>query len=262
MKRLNLYLMQTITAMALGVVVAPVAFTVGPVINASVYDGQPAQFAVPPSINRSTVKTRFFMFSGSIHNVSQIRVYIDNVYSQTIPIDSGAVDYSFTIDIPQGTHDIKLSAIDAFTGATIEKTVTITYDPNAEASGGVVDQTLQATKQTAVDSSAYLQSQVEQASSTKPAVSLSNAAYTVMSALDLIPTTGQESVQKSLSRFSAISLGVALIIMTSPVITLYHLVRYQLMQWHVHALPALVRHHASFALRAGGLLLVAVGFLI
>ena len=239
------------------------ASAVGTTVNVKVDDGTPAQFVVPPTLNRSVVKSRYVMFSGAIHNVSQIMVYIDSVYSQTIPIDSSDTTYDFTVELPPGTHEVKLNAIDVIDGTIIEKVVTITYTPSAESPGETITQTIHNTKQAVADSSDYLQAQIDQASSgSGPAAQLSDAAFNVMKALDLVPTSGGDSVERMAVRFWSITAGSSLMLFAHPLITGYHFLRYRLMKWNIHALPEVLRHHAALALRLlGGLLAIGTFFI-
>jgi hypothetical protein len=236
---------------------------VGPTINANVYDGKPPVLTIVSQQNRAIVNQRNVRFLGMIHNINQLMVYIDGAYSQTVPVDTGSSNYDFLLSLPEGTHTIKLVGLDASSGITIESSIVLTYSPNATPSvGEVVSGTADITKQAVVDSSEYLQDQVNQASSTQPATFLSDTAFTVMNALDLAPATGSEPMPRMMSRFWAVTAGTALILMTHPMITLYHLSRYQLLRWNVHALPMLMRRHAAFVIRAGGTLLLAIGFFI
>ncbi len=253
--------MHAVVAMVFAtVLISNVSHAVGPAINAKVYDGQPATLTIVSPENNTTVGTSPVSVEGTVHNISQIMVYVDDVYSMTYPIDDGTESYIFNASVGSGMHTLKLIAVNPYNGTTVEETVSFTYTPGAEPSVPV--EAVKTVAENAKITKDYLQNQVDQASATEPATFLSNAAYTAMSALDLIPTSGQSSVSQMAARFLTVSAGTALIILTQPMISLYHLTRYRLMEWNVHALPEIVQHHAAFVLRAGGALLVMAGFFI
>ncbi|MBC7764621.1 Ig-like domain-containing protein [Microbacteriaceae bacterium] len=237
---------------------SPVALGVGPSINAHVYDGHVASLTITSLQNNAVVSVSPVLVEGAVRNISQIMVYVDGTYSMTYPIDNGATSYSFTASVGVGSHILKLIAINPYDGTTVEQSVSFTYTPGAQPSAPV--EAVKVATQTAQVTQEYLQGQVDQASTTKPALFLSDLTYDVMTALDLAPHTGQQPVPYMLSRFWAIIAGIALIILANPVITLYHMARYQLLQWKVHAFPKLVRHHAVFVLRTGGVFLLVIGF--
>lgn len=197
--------------------------------------------------------------SGRVARVSQIMTYVNGSYHTTVPLDTGSTTFSYATSLTPGENIIRLVGIDPCSNTSLEAIMHITFDPMAIPTNPVKEIVNQ-TKDTAVGTQEYLQDQVNQASATKPASFLSDLTYDVMTALDLAPHTGQQPEPYMLSRFWAITAGTALIILTNPVITLYHMARYQLLQWKVHAFPKLVRHHAAFVLRTGGVFLLVIGF--
>jgi hypothetical protein len=261
MKRLYAHTVRTLAVIMLAMLLFPsVLYAVGPVVSANVYDGKPATLTITSPENGMTAGESPVLVEGTVHNISQIMLYVDSAYSMTHPLDDGAETYSFTAAVSPGFHTLKLVAVNPYEGTTVEENVSFTFTPGAEPSAPT--EAVKTVAGTAQMTQEYLQGQVDQASVSEPATFLSDVGYEIMDALDLVPTTSEQSMPQMLSRFGVITTGVALIILTNPMITLYHLTRYQLMQWNVHALPALVRHHAALFLRAGGVLLLAVGFLV
>lgn len=239
--------------------VAPSAYAVGPSIRASVYDGKPAQMSITAPVNNAKIDNSLITITGSVHNIGQIMVYFDGAYSMTHPLDTGASTYSIDTTVSSGRHTIKLVGINPFDGTTLEESVTFIYTP---APAKPRDEPVTKVVETAQATQEYMEEQVEQASTTGPAVMVSEFAYDIMKSLDIIPSAGTEEAGKMAVRFWSVSTGTALLVLTQPMIGLYHLVRYRLLDWNVHALPHVVQHHAAFVLRAGGLMLLAVGFFI
>ena len=71
--------------------------------------------------------------SGTLHNISQIMVYIDGVYSTTIPLDFGASAYSFSLVYSPGTHTVRMVGLDPITATQVEKTISVVYDLTLQA---------------------------------------------------------------------------------------------------------------------------------
>jgi hypothetical protein len=234
-------------------------YAVDPTISASVYDGQPATVTITNQQNNSTVYSSMLLLKGAVRNISQIMVYIDNVYSMTYALDSGATMYSFTTSVSEGEHVIKLVAVNPYDGTTTETSISITYTPGeqplpAEAVKNV-SEGAQVTKQ-------YFEDQVNQASGAGPAKVISDAAYSFMKAVDLVPATAAESLPRTITRFVAVTVGLLLLLFSGPIITFYHYIRYQMLQWKIHALPLLVHRHAKLVLRILGALSLLGAFVI
>lgn len=261
MKSPTVQTLHLIVAMMFAALLSPLsASAVGPSISASVYDGRPATITIENHQNNSTIYSSPILLEGAVVNVSQIMVYIDNVYSMTYALDEGATRYSFSTSIGAGQHVIKLIAVNPFDSTTTETSITVTYEPGGrpplptEAVNNV-SQGAQATKE-------YFDDQVSQASVTEPAKVISDAAYSFMRAIDLVSDNPTESIPRTLGRFAAVIGGLSMLLFTNPIITLYYFVRYTMLKWNIHALPRLVHSHARLVLRSIGVLcLVVVSFM-
>lgn len=74
--------------------------------------------------------------SGSVSDLSQIQVYVDDVFSVTIPLDQGATMFSSTLVIPSGTHTIKLVGISPLADVSPTVSILVTYTPPHTPEGG------------------------------------------------------------------------------------------------------------------------------
>lgn len=261
MKRALLQRLHLSAAMMLvALFTAPYVSAAGPTINAKVYDGRPTVLTIASPQDNATVTVSPVSISGTIRNVSQIMVYVDDAYSMTQPIDVGATTYTFEASVSPGTHTLKLVAINPFDSTTLEGQVTITYAPGEKP---VAAEAVKNVTESAEVTKEYLQDQVQQAAQTQPAVGLSGAVYSAMQALDLAPVAGStELMHQMTQRFVGVVGGASLVLFAHPIFVGYHLLRYQFMQWNLPAMPALVRRHALLVLRAlGGALFFGAFFI-
>lgn len=102
-------------------------------VNAKVRDDQPAGLKITSPRPASSSGNSAITISGTVHNVSQIMVYVDGVYSTTIPLDFGAATYSFSLVYSPGFHVVRLVGIDPITSSQVEETIDVTYDPTLPA---------------------------------------------------------------------------------------------------------------------------------
>ena len=238
---------------------APTVFAEDPTISAQVYDGKPALITITNQPAVATVSGPTILLKGKVRNVSQIMVYNDEEYSMTHALNTGATMYSFTASVNVGEQVIKLVAINPYEGTTTETSISVVYTPGEQP---VPTQTVKNVSQGAKDTKEYFDGQVSQASGTEPMKTLSDAAYSVMKAADLVPTTATESLPRTISRFAAVVGGLTMLLFANPILTVYYFFRYQLLQWRIHALPQIVHHHAKLALHVFGGICLLTAFLV
>jgi hypothetical protein len=235
-------------------------------VDATVYDGQPAALTITAPSAGAVFDSSPVSVTLSVHNIGQVMVYIDGAYSHTVAVDIGASQMVLSIAVPIGSHDITVQGLDPFTSNSVPDLVPIVYNPSAEPSSGGssgVPGVVQRARQGVVDTSAYLNEQVDQAATTSPAGSLSALMYRGMIALDIAsPSANAESLNKMFLRFWMVSVGAALLVLAHPIFISYHWLRYQVLKWNVHALPNVLRHHAVPVLRIIGLALIIMTFIL
>lgn len=89
-------------------------------------------------ISDSTVSEGSIVLSGAVTQANQIEVYIDDAFDSTIPLTIGQTEYSSSIQIPTGTHTVRVEAVDSCggTNATASSVVTFTPPPSQPSVGG------------------------------------------------------------------------------------------------------------------------------
>ena len=232
-------------------------------ISVPLCDEAPATIAVSTPQNNSVFNQPTVALTGTVYRLTQIQVYLNDAYVSTIPLDSGATSFTTEVYVYQGSNIIKLVGIDPCSSTSPEVEWKVIYAPGAEptiqpTSPGTLPRPVQAV----VDSSAYLQEQVDVASQTEPAQSLSGVLYDALVALDIAPKNApQEEMNRMIWRMLLVVTGTSLLLLAGPIVSLYHLVRYKILAWNIHALPELLHHHATLALRLLGVVLIAIPFL-
>ncbi len=255
-----------VAALVVGVLLACIptsASAQGTTVSAPLCDVAPATIAISTPLNNSVFDQPAVTLTGTVYRLTQVQLYLNDNYVATVPLDSGATTFTTEVYLYQGTNSVKLVGIDFCSPANPEATWTMIYAPGAQPTvqpkpPGTLPRPVQAV----VDSSAYLQEQVDVASQTTPAQSFSGALYEALVALDIAPKNApQEQMNRMLLRMVLIVTGTALLLFASPFISLYHWVRYKILQWNIHALPELIHHHATFVLRIVGIILITIPFL-
>lgn len=205
--------------------------------------------------------------TGSVYRLTQIQVYLDGNYVSTVPLDSGATSFTTSVYINQGTNLVRLVGIDPCTPDNPEVTWKIIYAPGAAPTvqptpPGTPPRPITQAQQAVVDSSAYLQEQVAQASQTHPAQSLSGGLYEAMVRLDMAPRNATaEQMNCMLLRMAFIVIGTVLILAAGRIVQLYRWVRYRVLGWNVHAVPGFAHRHAKRVLHIFGITLTIIPFL-
>lgn len=106
-----------------------VVFALGTSVNTKVDNGD-----VHPALSLTdtgplSVTTMPLELSGVVQDISQIQVYVDNVFSVTVPLSAGATSFSASLVVPAGTHTLKLVGISPFADVSPEATASVTYTP-------------------------------------------------------------------------------------------------------------------------------------
>lgn len=229
----------------------PLAGATGTTINASVCGQLPGALRITAPGEGALVNKASVQIEGSVSRLTQIRAYVNDVYQATVPLDASSTSFSYALSVSAGQNTVKLVGVDPCNANGPEDTVTLSFDPGAPSSP--ISQVVDTTTNTATDTVEFMTDQVAQAAQTAPAAGLSAAAYSVMQSLDIAPLGGTpEEMQRMTQRFTAVTAGTALMIFAHPMFAAYHVVRYQFMQWNIHAFPALVRRHSLFVLRLVG----------
>lgn len=234
-------------------------------ISTTVYDGQPAVLNIVAPVPGTVFNSSPVDVTIQVHNIGQVMIYIDGVYSHTVAVDIGSSQVTLSVAVPIGNHDITVQGLDPFTSNSVPDLVSIVYNPSAQPSNGTpstVPNVIRDARQGVIDTSSYLNQQIDQAATTKPVNNLSTLVHKGMILLDIAtPSSNAEAVGKMLLRFWLIVGGTALLVLSHSMFIAYHWIRYQVLKWNIHALPLLVRHHTLFFLRGLGIVLLGIAFL-
>lgn len=85
--------------------------------------------AVPGVTSTVKITTLPFQLQGTVVNLSQIRVYIDDVFSVTIPLAQGMTTFSDNLVFSKGTHVVRLVGISPYANISPTVSFTLTYTP-------------------------------------------------------------------------------------------------------------------------------------
>lgn len=90
-------------------------------------DASSVTIATP--LNDSTVTEGNITLTGSVSQANQIEVYIDESYDSTIPLTIGQAAYSSQMQVPTGTHTIRVEAVNSCGGVNGTASSVVTYTP-------------------------------------------------------------------------------------------------------------------------------------
>lgn len=76
-----------------------------------------------------TVTNMPFELSGSVQDITQIQVYVDNIFSVTVPLSVGATSFSTSLIVSAGTHSVKLVGVSPFADRSPTASIAVTYTP-------------------------------------------------------------------------------------------------------------------------------------
>lgn len=195
---------------------APVGAVAGSsVVGASLRDNLPPALAITEPEDGATVDSPNVAISGTVHNVSQLMIYLDNEYYATVPLDSGAESFTLSVTVTTGGHTVKVVAIDPVTSTQVEASFGMTFVPPAEETPvkEAVDNAVEQVGGVVVGAGTELKSQVDQASNWGPMQTLTDAAFGTLRALDLVPIGGSDKITSMTGRFALVSAGLTLSVM-------------------------------------------------
>lgn len=93
-------------------------------------------------VSDSMVANPNISLEGAVSQSNQIEVYVDNAFDHTIPTTPGQTSYSGSVQLTEGTHTIKVVAINACTtGGDGEAQAVVTYRQPPTAPGGTDGET-------------------------------------------------------------------------------------------------------------------------
>lgn len=100
----------------------------GTTIDAIVCQASSSASIVSP-VSDSIVTQPTVPLTGSVSQANQIEVYIDTVLDHIIPLTPSQTSFSGSVQLVEGTHTIRVVAINACSGTNGSDTAVVTYQP-------------------------------------------------------------------------------------------------------------------------------------
>lgn len=180
-----------------------------------------ATLALTSPSNDATLTTVPVRLEGTVSLLSQIRIFVDTQYRDTIPLDSSAVSFSHDLPLDAGTHTIRLEGVDVCQRTAPAAEITISYTPEAVVAGAAGS-----TPITALDSAAYVPgSEAALPAKTAPTLSLPPALESVgevlrstLTVLDFASAESFAALPAMATRFTVLSIGLSMAVLTEPTI--------------------------------------------
>lgn len=83
--------------------------------------------SIDQPVNDSTVTSNPVAIKGSVNQANQIEIYVDGEFDSILPLTIGQSAYSGMLQLPVGTHTVRVEAINSCDGENGEATSVITY---------------------------------------------------------------------------------------------------------------------------------------
>ncbi len=113
-----------------GVYVGAVGQTSVPVSAIVCKDDTIGTFVLTTQPRTAAYATLPMAISGDIEYISQLRISVDGVYRETMPIDSGATSFTYSYMYPvTGAHTVTFEAIPICQTTTITESISLEYKP-------------------------------------------------------------------------------------------------------------------------------------
>lgn len=79
--------------------------------------------------NKVLIAATPFRLRGSVNALAQLRIYVDGVFSQVVPLSVNDTSFDYDITVSPGTHTVTVIGVSAYTSTDQETNFTITYSP-------------------------------------------------------------------------------------------------------------------------------------
>lgn len=181
-------------------------------VNVSIRDSLPAALAITNPEDGATLESGNVKVEGTVHNVGQIMIYLDDQYYATVPLNAGVETFSSGVTVMEGRHTIRVVGMDAVTNTQVEASFGFTYVPPPKESPTqeVVNNVVEHVGGAVISAGTEMKSQVNQASTSGPMKTIADVTYNALRALDLMPVGAGESIPVTVGRLTLISTGVAM----------------------------------------------------
>ena len=87
-------------------------------------------------VSDSTVADPSISIAGTVKQANQIEIYVDDVFDSVMPLTVGQTTFNGSVQISQGTHTIKVVAINICPGPNGSDSGVITFEPPPNTGGG------------------------------------------------------------------------------------------------------------------------------
>lgn len=205
-----------------------------------------------------------YVLSGIATDLNQILIYVDGVLTVTIPLGLGTSAFSYGLVVPSGVHAVQLVGVSPFPTMSPTASLTLIYTPpvippppaslpaRSGAPGGDWQPNTHRESFEQISADSTIAAKQER-------VSLLPWLYNGLVLLDILRPGEPPQINVMAWRFLLVFAALSSIVFAGSVLWLYRIVRYRMLRWGVHPLPAFLRHRPLLWIRFLGLgLLVAV----
>lgn len=90
---------------------------------------EPANLILTQPTNDSVVRDQAVPISGTVRQATQLEIYVDTMLDKVIPIGAGDTTFSTTVQLTEGTHTLRVVAVDICQIGNGEASAVVTHQP-------------------------------------------------------------------------------------------------------------------------------------
>ena len=214
----------------------------------------------------SIVSSMPIILTGRVGNLTQIQVYVDGIYTETVPLTPSDTSFSYRLWISEGVRVVKFVGISAYTSTNVEQEVTVTYRvPPVDAQPGATNQDALNSSSSSRNNGIIIGGNVDQPvpSPARPGPGIQTPTWIVrlLVPLDVINPARVEETPRTLWRIMLFTLGLPLLLFASSVLHISRSIHVARFGPAKRVIPLFFRKTPLRWLRLAGAVLLILAFL-
>ena len=225
-----------------------------------------ASLTVASPANNSAHNTLPILVSGTVSQVSQIKVFVDGVLQKNVSVDPNDISFSFPINVGQGSHTVHLEATDLCSVTVPTSDFRVSFLPDMINAGGSVSRGSVSDSQRGASASEPIAAPDIGVSSEEFAREgvvdhLLDGLYRGLIDLDIIYPGQTDDIGKSVGRVFLTTTGLGMIVLSKPFFVFSAFLSRRVSSRIASATPLTNNKATILGIRIVGLVLSAAGLI-
>lgn len=195
----------------------------------------------------------------------QLRIFVNNAFVATVPLTPSMTEFTYDLEVGPGTNAVVIEGVSANSSPDPTYSFTLNYTPAIVAPGTPTPAPTGSTSTPTQDQGVTIDSTAEVDPVSTPSevnVQLPPWLYSALLTLDIAnPTSTGASIKLGFWRPFLLVISIVAMAFAPWVLKSYRHLRYTWLGWHGQPLPAALRRHPLFWIRAFGVAVFLGGLL-